>query len=1516
VGVAVKTDLEALRHYLSRALLHSDDRVLDRVVLRTASRRSLDLLALYATGGNLVFDDLMQHIVVEDLSKQHLDELAGGRVFVARLLRAIRAYALLELSGEDTARALQMFQWVYREYGPAVFNSERRHLFQNLAYAAGDFELAYALFKSHGKADLESLRVMEADLVNPYGLSPYAAPDRWHHLFGLLLGGRRLVELRVSESAYPSLPPFDRIRTEVRESINEGPLVTVIVTSWKPGEELQTAVQSILSQSWRNLEVLIIDDASPAEYQDLLTEIAQSDPRVRLVRQERNGGTYLARNVGLSLARGEFVTGQDSDDWSHPLRIETQVSKMLAVPHLMSTVSRALRCDERLVFNQPGSQAARENASSLMFRREPVMSRIGFYDSVRKGADTEYMLRLRKMFGAQSHYAVPQNLALIRRLGDSLSNADFRPGWRHASRWAYRRNYEYWHRNEHDTGQLKLGPVSDERRPFPAPARFLDTDTYDREIAKPLDVLFMEDLRRHTDERSLFALRDEILACLASGLSVGVVHVRSFRDVTQAPIDPLWSPIQAMIHSGRLREVLLADPVATSAVIVRRPEVALFADGEPCRIRASHVVVVAEEGATDASGRTWYDPAVCDSTLRALFNIEPEWAAPAAVAKSLRGKVSRIAPRKYPLIADLSRWKTPLRNFTQRNPVIGRVVEDLPGELPKSPRYLRKAYPVSSDIQVRLLNGREHVSAILKERGIPCNWIFHSHSDTEYGAFLSGCDFYVHFDEGAREAPSRTIAQALAAGCVVIASPEHAAPYQGAVIGAAKHQVREIVERLSQAPRQHLEQVRRGMAYIRAHHSNERLEQWLATYMPRSTRAPVVAAPSPGPWIHTRPVFKDYLRRSTSSAQNISLDDALCRMASLDGRELLAWAASSGRAEHAQIVELCRQYRDPQTRQDAARELYSMEPTPLLRLARIMTLQTLQPDDRENCLSIVQAVLEEHGPVPFSKPWATIFIDTAIALRRGGLAHYLLGRLKVAKSERARIETDLANPSVGQGAEAEWLERFNQRFVDHGLEPFSLLEQSGERFDRLLCQAPVGLVDGPLVTVVVTTWCPGPGLLNAVSSLLNQTWRNLEILIVDDASPPSFAPLLERCAAMDARIRVLAQEVNQGTYAARNLAMSEAKGTFLTVQDSDDFSHPRRIELQLVPLLENPSLMATLSTALRVNGDMVQALPGTKVTRPNASSLTIRLKEVVEKVGYFDTSRKAADSEYAIRIGIAFDAPILEVLPEKALALVRLDERSLSRLEFKPGWRHPARTSYRESYEYWHTRIIAGDELPRVLPWQRPRPYPVPQRFAAAEEDRVARTIDVVLLADWREDAASFGATFEHLSELVRRGLKVAICHQETLWSMERRRRAVSSRVRSLIHQGAISELIAGDDAIVGVLVVADPVLLQFTPAQPLGWTIGTAVVLAAIPPHGLNNTGHVYDVMDCCVHAREMLGLDCMWLPLDPAAQNTLADVIPQGLLGETVAQFGAGSAAIADLVEQHLGVRPCGTTNSEEIS
>ncbi len=123
-------------------------------------------------------------------------------------------------------------------------------------------------------------------------------------------------------------------------------------------------------------------------------------------------------------------------------------------------------------------------------------------------------------------------------------------------------------------------------------------------------------------------------------------------------------------------------------------------------------------------------------------------------------------------------------------------------------------------------------------------------------------------------------------------------------------------------------------------------------------------------------------------------------------------------------------------------------------------------------------------------------------------------------------------------------------------------------------QPPPPPTDGPLVTVVICVYNAGRFLRPAVLSVLAQTYRNLEIIIVDDGSTDG---CMQTIADIDdPRIRRLSQP-NRGKPAALNRALEEMRGDFLVLNDADDISHPRRIERLVAAMLAEPELGAVFS---------------------------------------------------------------------------------------------------------------------------------------------------------------------------------------------------------------------------------------------------------------------------------------------------------------------------------------------------
>ena len=103
------------------------------------------------------------------------------------------------------------------------------------------------------------------------------------------------------------------------------PLISVIVPVYNGASSLHRSVKSVLSQTLADFELIVIDDCSTDESADILRSYQALDDRVRVFSTNSNGGPGVARNVGLSNARGRYIAFLDSDDFWMRNKLERQV---------------------------------------------------------------------------------------------------------------------------------------------------------------------------------------------------------------------------------------------------------------------------------------------------------------------------------------------------------------------------------------------------------------------------------------------------------------------------------------------------------------------------------------------------------------------------------------------------------------------------------------------------------------------------------------------------------------------------------------------------------------------------------------------------------------------------------------------------------------------------------------------------------------------------------------------------------------------------------------------------------------------------------------------------------------------------------------------------------------------------------------------------------------------------------------------------------------------------------------
>lgn len=186
----------------------------------------------------------------------------------------------------------------------------------------------------------------------------------------------------------------------------EMPLVSVIIPTYNRAGMVKIALMSVFRQSYKNIEILVVDDGSTDNTLEEVQKLRQTHDNLILLHKE-NGGCASARNMGLENARGDMLTFLDSDDQWEPYTIEKMVETLqINTAELVYSPSIEVYKNGRQVINQPASANDPENLAvahfmntnvrngSFMFSRS-VLIKTGVLDeSLRFNEDSDFFQRL------------------------------------------------------------------------------------------------------------------------------------------------------------------------------------------------------------------------------------------------------------------------------------------------------------------------------------------------------------------------------------------------------------------------------------------------------------------------------------------------------------------------------------------------------------------------------------------------------------------------------------------------------------------------------------------------------------------------------------------------------------------------------------------------------------------------------------------------------------------------------------------------------------------------------------------------------------------------------------------------------------------------------------------------------------------------------------------------------------------------------------------------------------------
>lgn len=290
------------------------------------------------------------------------------------------------------------------------------------------------------------------------------------------------------------------------------------------------------------------------------------------------------------------------------------------------------------------------------------------------------------------------------------------------------------------------------------------------------------------------------------------------------------------------------------------------------------------------------------------------------------------------------------------------------------------------------------------------------------------------------------------------------------------------------------------------------------------------------------------------------------------------------------------------------------------------------------------------------------------------------------------IETLRANAALRRKDEAGWLSHLNAYLGHYGMEPLCLTG-AGALFYRLSARPLPPVTGGPLISVLMPAYNAERTVRIAAQSILNQTWRNIELLIVDDCSTDGTWAALQQIAATDDRVRILRNKVNVGPYVSKNIALMQSRGEWITGHDADDWAHPQRLDSHYARGADH---RASLTYMLRMKLDgqfekftKIGDFSNDGVARIASISCLFERDFLTHTLGYWDTVRFGADSEMIARAKIALNSNLPKL---ETIGMVCLDlPNSLTNDRENGTWTaqglSPIRKSYKDAWLAVHETL-------------------------------------------------------------------------------------------------------------------------------------------------------------------------------------------------------------------------------------
>lgn len=779
---------------------HDNPTSFTQFALQSRSRVIRDVFAIVATNGRNNLSELLVAL------ERHNRAAADTDYDMEALLALAGLLANTARSDLDRHSAMIIFDFVSKLHGESRFSKEQKLQYLEVLNELARYEEVEYF---SGLFEVDTLAPLQYELLNIQRIRQTTSDSSvWVDAMNRLYASVGLSEIELIGDE--SIALLDRLSAHTTKRIS-GPKVSIIMPTYSPGQGIWTAIRGLLEQTWQNIEVIIVDDASPSEYEELFSQLENTDERIRVVRQSQNLGAYVARNVGLSLAAGEYVTTHDDDDWSHPDKIAAQAEVLWKNETVIASTSAHIRTTQNMHLRRVNRRPAylQKNYSSLMFRKK-LIGEIGEWDSVNRSGDAEFVMRIITNFGSSSIVELSDWPLSFSRIWDgSLTSGEMARGFHAYSRILYRWAFRQW---QLDTVKAGKKAVLNKNLPreFPMPTNFVPGAR--KTDLGLFDIIFVTDFFRQA--KFVNTVLEQMATLYHQGLRVGFMHLASPQTIKP-------SGIPKRLFELQLQEIVTQvshDDVARArALVVYDSSIGMFLDGVISSVSSDRSIVIdhrlpALAGQDEKIGSLMVQSLqhldICFSTTFEVVGATPE------DQQRLYGQVplSRLLPDSMVWKPHISKKPSGI-SAPDGMPVVGFHTYGNIYRWPSNADIFKSVY-VSSGYETRFF-GNTGPAVSKFGRLLLDHAVNISRGECDETEFLEQIDFWVYYPHHRlQDQISLPVLSAMQAGKVVIL-PEHLEDlYGSAALYADPEEIDERVAQLASDPTAFKKQAQLGQDFV------------------------------------------------------------------------------------------------------------------------------------------------------------------------------------------------------------------------------------------------------------------------------------------------------------------------------------------------------------------------------------------------------------------------------------------------------------------------------------------------------------------------------------------------------------------------------------------------------------------------------------------------------------------------------------------------------------------------------